>query len=117
MLQDLQTDCGSNIVQQSHKNQFSQRDFDIFTLMVKNCDIPDQLSNYIGPSITPVIDFYLSGITELQSHICLKETSVHTFKKHLPSNQQEKADDKEEDGEVEEGNPNNDEESNASCDI
>ncbi|KAI9613142.1 hypothetical protein H4Q26_010421, partial [Puccinia striiformis f. sp. tritici PST-130] len=80
MLQDLKTDCGSNIIYQSHKNVLSQRDFDMFTLMATNRDIFDQLAAYVGPVITPTVDFYLDGITKLQEHIRQSNGNVSKFK-------------------------------------
>ncbi|KAI7958836.1 hypothetical protein MJO28_002627 [Puccinia striiformis f. sp. tritici] len=102
MLQDLKTDCGSNIIRQSHKNVLSQRDFDMFTLMANNRDILDQESKYNGPVITPTEDFYLAGITKFQTHIRQVDSSVTKFKKHLTTNQQEGGEEKEaEDASVE----------------
>ncbi|POW03969.1 hypothetical protein PSHT_11456 [Puccinia striiformis] len=83
MMQDLKTDCGSNIIHQSHKNGLSQRDFDMFTLMANNRDILDQFSKNQGPTITATVDFYLTGISKLQTHIRQNDASVNKFNKHF----------------------------------
>ncbi|KAI7933419.1 hypothetical protein MJO28_017616 [Puccinia striiformis f. sp. tritici] len=113
MLQDLKTDCGSNIIRQSHKNVLSQRDFDMFTLMANNRDILDQESKYNGPVITPTEDFYLAGITKFQTHIRQVDSSVTKFKKHLTTNQQEGGEEKE----AEDATVHTDDESVESCDM
>ncbi|KAH9443844.1 hypothetical protein Pst134EB_026235 [Puccinia striiformis f. sp. tritici] len=113
MLQDLKTDCGSNIIYQSHKNVLSQRDFDMFTLMATNRDIFDQLAAYVGPVITPTVDFYLDGITKLQEHIRQSNGNVSKFKKHLTLNHQEN----ENNNKAQDDVVQSDEESEASCDM
>ncbi|POW22876.1 hypothetical protein PSHT_00854 [Puccinia striiformis] len=113
MLQDLKTDCGSNIIRQSHKKVLSQRDFDMFTLMANNRDILDQESNHIGPVITRTEDFYLSGINKFQSHICQVDSSITKFKNHLTTNQQERGEEKEAEDDV----VHTDDESVESCDM
>ncbi|KAI7965451.1 hypothetical protein MJO29_003549 [Puccinia striiformis f. sp. tritici] len=112
MMQDLKTDCGSNIIHQSHKNGLSQRDFDMFTLMANNRDILDQFSKNQGPTITAT-DFYLTGISKLQTHIRQNDASVNKFKKHLTANHQEH----ENEGETREEGGEFDEESDESCDM
>ncbi|KAI9618590.1 hypothetical protein H4Q26_012411, partial [Puccinia striiformis f. sp. tritici PST-130] len=97
----------------SHKNVLSQRDFDMFTLMATNRDIFDQLAAYVGPVITPTVDFYLDGITKLQEHIRQSNGNVSKFKKHLTLNHQEN----ENNNKAQDDVVQSDEESEASCDM
>ncbi|PLW32873.1 hypothetical protein PCANC_07072 [Puccinia coronata f. sp. avenae] len=83
LLHSLKTDCGAEIIYQSHKNEISQRSLDMLIIMANNHDILDQYSKNTGKSKAPVDNTYLSGIMNLQAHIRSKDEGLKKFKNHL----------------------------------
>ncbi|KNF05647.1 hypothetical protein PSTG_01050 [Puccinia striiformis f. sp. tritici PST-78] len=87
MFQSLKTDCGLDVVHQSHKNVLTSRSLAMFMQMANNKDILDLTPSKKPRKTAKIENTYLTGFAKMKKNIRTKDPELKKLKKHLFTDQ------------------------------